>query len=161
MPGKRVPEGVELPPFQTLLDTHARDVHRFLVASVGHVDADDCYQETWVSALRAYPRLRSAQNLRSWLFTIANHKALDHHRARARRPMPVAEIPEQPDVPGGDSDFEFAVAELPPKQRTAVALRYILDAGYPEIATMMNISEAAARRNVHEGLKRLRHDLTP
>ena len=87
---------MSLPPFQTLLDAHAGDVHRFLVATVGRPDADDCYQETWLAALRAYPRLRDARNLRGWLFTIANRKAIDHIRARKRTPLPVgAELPAQ------------------------------------------------------------------
>jgi len=51
---------MDLPPFQTLLDSYSRDVHRFLVANVGRTDADDCYQETWIAALRAYPSLRHA-----------------------------------------------------------------------------------------------------
>ncbi len=85
---------MSLPPFQTLLDAHAGDVHRFLVATVGRPEADDCYQETWLAALRAYPRLHDARNLRGWLFTIANRKAIDHIRARKRAPLPVgAELP--------------------------------------------------------------------
>src|SRR5688500_17634995 len=86
---------VRLPPFQALMDEHRDDVYRFLVASLGRHDADDCFQETFISALRAYPRLKSAKNLRSWLFTIAHRKAIDSHRARARRAIPVDEVPEQ------------------------------------------------------------------
>jgi RNA polymerase sigma factor (sigma-70 family) len=157
---------VRLPPFQSLLDAHARDVHRFLIATVGALDADDAYQETWLAALRSYPGLRDASNLRGWLFTIAHRKAIDHVRARARRATPVpepADLPQAPAVPDGaataaDDDLWAAVAALPDKQRTAVALRFIADSAYAEIATAMEISEPAARRNVHEGLKRLREE---
>jgi RNA polymerase sigma factor (sigma-70 family) len=159
----RVAGGVELPPFQTLLDAHARDVHRFLLASVGPGDADDCYQETWISALGAYPRLASTENLRGWLFTIAHRKAVDAHRARRRRPIPAGEalpdVPDRPTIDFGDATAVWqAVAGLPPKQRAAVALRFIVDADYGQIATMMGTSEDAARRNVHEALKRLRRE---
>jgi RNA polymerase sigma factor (sigma-70 family) len=151
---------VRLPPFQTLLDAHGRDVHRFLVASVGHVDADDCYQETWLSALRAYPKLRDDSNLRSWIFTVASRKAIDHARGRRRQAVPVGEVPEPApasDAPNPhDDDLWARVRELPPKQRSAVALRYVTDAGYEEIASVMGTSQDAARRNVHEALKRLR-----
>src|ERR1035441_5122753 len=88
MPSPRVSSPVRLPPFQTLLDAHGRDVHRFLIATVGRDDADDCYQETWLAALRAYSGLREASNLRSWILTIAHHKAIDHLRARGRRAVP-------------------------------------------------------------------------
>jgi len=155
---------VRLPPFQTLLDAHGRDVHRFLVALVGSVDADDAYQETWLAALRGYPELRQAANLKGWLFTIAHRKAIDHARARGRRATPVAEPADLPQAPvadapvaGGD-DLWAAVAALPDKQRTAVALRFIADSAYAEIAVAMETSEEAARRNVHEGLKRLRKE---
>jgi RNA polymerase sigma factor (sigma-70 family) len=159
---------VRLPPFQNLLDAHARDVHRFLIATVGALDADDAYQETWLAALRAYPGLRDASNLRGWLFTIAHRKAIDHVRARARRATPVPEpddLPQAPAAPDGaamaaDDDLWAAVAALPDKQRTAVALRFIADSAYAEIATAMETSEPAARRNVHEGLKRLREERT-
>ena len=83
-----------LPPFQTLLDEHADDLYRFLVASVGPHDGADCFQETIVAALRAYPELRHAENLRGWLFTIAHRKVVDHARGVARRAIPVAEPPE-------------------------------------------------------------------
>jgi RNA polymerase sigma factor (sigma-70 family) len=163
MPSPRVSSSVTLPPFQQLLDAHARDVHRFLAAMVGPVDADDCYQETWVAALRAYPRIRDASNLRSWVLTIAHRKAIDHVRARRRHAVPVAEVPEQasPASEPADENLWSHVRELPAKQRTAVALRYVADAGYPEISSVMGTSEEAARRNVHEALKRLRTEYRP
>ncbi len=162
---------MRLPPFQNLLDAHARDVHRFLIATVGAIESDDVYQETWLAALRAYPQLTDASNLRGWLFTIAHRKAIDHARARARRATPVAEPADLPEAGVGgagfdavtavsDADLWTAVAALPNKQRTAVALRFIADSAYAEIATAMEISEPAARRNVHEGLKRLREERT-
>jgi RNA polymerase sigma factor (sigma-70 family) len=158
---------VDLPPFQKLLDAHGRDVHRFLVATVGATDADDCYQETWLAALRAYPRLREGSNLRSWILTVAHHKAIDSARAGRRRALPVAEPAQQaaaaapepaPEPEPSDDGLWSRVRVLPPKQRTAVALRYLADCGYAEIAAVMGTSEEAARRNVHEALKRLRRE---
>jgi RNA polymerase sigma factor (sigma-70 family) len=153
---------MDLPPFQTLLDEHARDVHRFLRALLGPVDADDCYQETWLAALRAYPRLRETSNLRGWVLTIAHRKAIDHVR-RARPEVPVGEPPERAARPpasalDGRPELWARVRELPPKQRMAIALRFVADAGYGEISAVMGTSEEAARRNVHEGLARLRRE---
>jgi len=160
MPRRRVPSPVRLPPFQTLLDAHGADVHRFLVASVGRLDADDCYQETWLAALRAYPRLRDASNLRSWIFTVAHRKAIDHVRATRRAPVAVGELPDAPAPAAAlaerDDGLWSQVRDLPSKQRVALALRYVADADYEEIADVMGTSQDAARRNVHEALKRLR-----
>ena len=151
---------MSLPPFQALLDSHGRDVYRFLVASVGPGDADDCFQETAIAALRAYPRLDSGDNLRGWLLRIAHRKALDSHRARRRRAVPVATLPESP-VPaasGGEPALWESVRALPPKQRTAVYCRSVLDMPYGELATLLGCSQDAARQNVFEGLRRLREE---
>jgi RNA polymerase sigma factor (sigma-70 family) len=158
MPRSHVPSSVKLPPFQRLLDAHGRDVHRFLVAAVGHTDADDCYQETWIAALRAYPRLRDGSNLRSWILTVAHHKAIDHLRAQRRQAVPVSDVPDRPAPAGSECEAELWARgrELPGKQRAAIALRYVADAPYAEISSAMGCSEEAARRSVHEGLKRLR-----
>lgn len=152
------------PPFQRFLDAHREDVWRFLVASVGHEDADDCFQETFVSALRAYPRLRAGSNLRAWVLTIAHRKALDAHRGHARRALPVAEIAEVADgdgrgslpTPARDETLWDAVHELPPRQRSAILLRYVADLPHRDIATTIGCSEEAARRSLHEGLTKLR-----
>ena len=151
-----------LPPFQRLLDKHSGDVLAYLIATVGPQEADDCFQETFIAALRAYPSLRDARNLRSWVLTIAHSKAMDHHRSRGRQPVPVAEPPERAVSDGdgtGRDPVWSSVAGLPPKQRAAVALRFACDMPHREIGTALGVSEAAARRNVHEGIKRLREEM--
>jgi RNA polymerase sigma factor (sigma-70 family) len=162
MSSGRVPSTVKLPPFQKLLDAHGQDVHRFLVALIGPGDADDCYQETWLAALRAYPRLQDATNLRSWVLTIAHRKAIDHVRSRRRIALP-GELPDRPAERPEPADDELwgHVQALPGKQRTALVLRFVADASYAEISSVMETTEEAARRNVHEGLKRLRMEYQP
>jgi RNA polymerase sigma factor (sigma-70 family) len=149
-----------LPPFQALLDEHAADVMAVLRGAVGRSDADDCFQETFLAALRAYPKLGDASNLRGWLLTIAHRKAIDHHRANGRRPLPVAEpIQVATPDPEPDDGIWTAVGALPPKQRAAVALRYACDLPHAEIAAALGCSPEAARRSLHEGMKRLRKEL--
>ena len=150
-----------LPPFQTALDQHRDALARFLAATVGPHEAEDCLQETLISALRAYPRLRDGSNVRAWLFTIARNKALDEHRSRARRPVPVAAV-DAPVAVATETDGELwaAVRELPPKQRAAVALRFVNDMPHREIARVLDCSEAAARRSLHEGLNKLREGMS-
>ena len=149
-----------LPPFQTLLDEYAADVMGVLRGAVGRTDADDCFQETFLAALRAYPKLKDAGNLRGWLLTIAHRKAIDHHRARGRGPVPVADVAEVAvEDPLPDDGIWEAVGALPPKQRAAVALRYGSDLPHAEIAAALGCSPEAARRSLHEGVKRLRKEL--
>ncbi|TML36023.1 MAG: sigma-70 family RNA polymerase sigma factor [Actinobacteria bacterium] len=152
-----------LPPFQALLDDHAEAIHRFLVGLVGPAEAEDCFQETFLAALRSYTRLREGSNLRAWLFTVARSKAMDAHRRSRRAPVPVAEPPEPRRSGNGghgvepvDGDLWAAVAALPEKQRAAVVLRFTCDLSHREIGRVLDCSDDAARRSVHEGVKRLR-----
>jgi RNA polymerase sigma factor (sigma-70 family) len=156
-----------LPPFQRFLDANRDAVWRLLVSVVGASEADDCFQETFIAALRAYPRLKPDSNLRAWVLTIAHRKALDAHRSRARRAVPVAEIAPALDnsAAGGrgaraheprDEPLWEAVSELPARQRSAVVLRYVGDLPHRDIAAAIGCSEEAARRSLHDGLANLR-----
>jgi RNA polymerase sigma factor (sigma-70 family) len=156
-----------LPPFQRFLDHEREVVWRYLVSQVGAVEAEDCFQETFIAALRAYPRLRPESNLRAWVLTIAQHKALDAHRARGRRPQPVADHdrgePRERSTPSAqeqllarEEQLWAAVGALPERQRSAVVLRFLADLPHREIAAAMDCSVEAARRSLHEGLTKLR-----
>jgi RNA polymerase sigma factor (sigma-70 family) len=151
---------VELPPFSEFLEEHQGTVYRFLMAAVGPHEADDCFQDTFVAALRAYPWLTDASRLDRWILRIASRKAIDHHRAAGRRAIPSDELPDRPATPSGqpefDGDLRAAVSSLPPKQRVAVVHRHVLDRSYADVAEALGISEEAARANVYQGVKKLR-----
>lgn len=149
------------PPFQRFLEEHGPAVYRFLAASVGTHEAEDCFQETFMAALRAYPRLRPGSNLRAWVMTIAHRKALDAHRARGRRPEPVAALPEAPGRPEDDGDPGVwrRVRDLPPRQREALVLRFVGDLPYRDVARAMGTTDVAARQNVRLALRRLREEM--
>ena len=143
-------------------------MYRFCLASAGPGEADDCFQETWIAALRAYPKVRRSDNLRAWLFRIAQNKAIDLHRARSRRALPVESVPEAAVAtptathsPNGEPELWAALRGLPPKQSTAVFCRSVLGMPYEELAVLLESTQDAARRNVFEGLKKLREEWTP
>jgi RNA polymerase sigma factor (sigma-70 family) len=158
-----VSTSVHLPPFERLVDAHAGELHRFLVGLVGPAEAEDCLQETFMSALRAYPRLRHAGNLRAWLYTIAQRKATDAVRRLQRRPTRGLDgvDPPAPAVERPDDGIWITVRTLPAKQRAAVVHRFVLDLAYAEIGERMGTSEEAARQNVSAGLRRLRREVAP
>lgn len=148
-----------VPPFQDFLEANRATVYRFLTVAVGPSDADDCFQETFLAALRAYPRVTRGERLDRWILRIASRKAIDHHRAIARHAVPTAEPPERatrPIDPTPDDELWEAVRALPPRQRVAVVHRHVLDRPYAEIAELMGTSEETARANVYQGTKKLR-----
>jgi RNA polymerase sigma factor (sigma-70 family) len=152
-----------LPPFERVLEEHGPAVLRFCMAHAGPQRADDCFQETLLAALCAYAGVRDPQAIKAWLFSIAARKAIDAHRASARAPEPTDQIDEQavaaPAALADEADIWEQVRALPDKQRQAVTLRYRGDLVHREVADAMGTTEAAARRNVYEGLERLRKDM--
>lgn len=146
------------PPFQKLVDSHGETILRFLRRMLPAAEADDAAQETFLAALRSYPDF-DGRNERAWLLMIARRKAIDELRRRRRRAEEelddeaVAGAVAEPEA-GGEAWQR--VGELPDKQRAAMVLRFALDLRYREIGAALDCSEAAARRNVHEGLTKLR-----
>ena len=146
-------------PFQRFFEEQAPSVARFLTGMLGHHDAEECLQETFIAALGAYDRF-DGRHPRAWVLAIARRKAIDAHRSRGRRPRPSAEV-EPAEGPASDpgplaGEIWAEVAALPDKQRAALVLRYALDMPHREIGAVLDCSEAAARRNVHEGVAKLR-----
>jgi len=131
-----------------------------LRGAVGRDGAEDAFQETFLAALRAYPELDDDRNLRG----LADHDRAAQGdrpppaRGAGRFPSPRSTRPRStgPSHPTWASGRGRA---LPPKQRAAVTLRYASDLPHAEIAAALGCSPAAARRSLHEGLKRLRKEL--
>ena len=155
-----VEEGVSArEPFEAVVAAHGATVLRVCRAVVGPDAADDAWSETFLAALRAYPALPAGSDVRAWLVTIAHRKAVDQHRAAARRPAPTAQLPERS---GGElfgdwrADLWEAVGELPPKQRRCVAYHHLAGLPHAEVAALVGGSEVAARRAAADGVRALR-----
>lgn len=161
-----------LPPFDRVVDEHGAVVMRVCRAVLSPADAEDAWSETFLSALKAYPELPPGSNIRAWLITIAHRRAIDQHRRVARAPRPASGSIDEPVAPGrevpeatgahGDIDPELLIAlrRLPPKQRSAVACRYLADLSYADIAQLIGCSEAAARRSAADGIAALRRQIS-
>ena len=141
---------------------HGPVVMRVCRAMLPTTDAEDAWAETFVAALRAYPRLRPDSNVRGWLVTIAHRKAIDAIRARQRAPMPTADLPERVvdgDVVVDDDELWAALAALPFKQRAAVVYHHLAGLPYAEVGAVLDSSAAAARRSAADGLASLRRTI--
>jgi RNA polymerase sigma factor (sigma-70 family) len=153
---------VELPPFDRVVTEHGPVVLRVCRALVGASDADDAWSETFLSALRAYPGLRPDSDVRAWLLTIAHHRCIDLLRRRTRSAVPSEAIDPPPVRDAGgqggalDEQLRAAVQALAPKQRAAVAYRYLADLSYAQIGELLGTNEAAARRSAADGIAALR-----
>ncbi|HEX4209015.1 MAG TPA: RNA polymerase sigma factor [Candidatus Binataceae bacterium] len=157
------------PPFEQALRLHEAEIMRFLMRSTrDHEDALDLFQETWLRAYRAYPRLDSAAGLRPWLYRIATNLCLNRTRARVRRSRVIADDP-MPDEPqsaaaahtnsasqDGVIHLRAAIERLPRKQRSALIMRKFGGLEYHEIALALECSCESARAGVYQALKKLK-----
>lgn len=145
-------------PFERVVDEHGPTVLRVCRALLGPTDADDAWSETFLAALRAYPELPEDANVEAWLVTIARRKALDQLRARRRRALPVAELPETAAEGHGpaDEDLWRALRALTTRQREAIAYHHLVGLPYADVAALVGGSAAAARRAAADGVRTLR-----
>ncbi len=134
-------------------------------------DADDIASETWLAVIRDLPRFAGdEEEFRRWLFTIGRHRAIDHARARRRRPA--IPVPQMPDVALADEHLvedqvlhsmsaRTAVgllAALPLDQAEAVALRVLAGLDTAAVAGILGKSPGAVRVALHRGLRSLARD---
>lgn len=149
-------------PFEVAVREHGATVLRVCRAVLGATpDADDAWQETFISAMRAWPDLDEDANVEAWLVRIAHRRAIDVTRARVRRAVPVAEIPDTgtsaDGIPDGfDRDLWGAVARLPERQRLSVAYHYLGRLPHTETAELIGGTPAAVRRAAADGVVALR-----
>jgi RNA polymerase sigma-70 factor, ECF subfamily len=117
---------------------------------------------------RAYRKRRSFRAGRgsrdAWLFGIARNAALDELRRRKRRASLEAE-PEDVAGPGTDQLAETALqrqavraalAQLEPRERELVALKYMAGLSNTEIAGVIGVSESNVGTRLHRTVNKLR-----
>lgn len=155
-----------VPPFEAFYEAHCDDVLRFLRRRAGRERAEDLFQETFLRALRAYPRLDHGLHLRAWVLTIASRLLVDE--GRRTRPDPADPnhslfqgLAADGDVHPAFEELADLAAPLPPREKAAVVLRYGYDLDYAQIGAALGSSEAAARQAASAGVRRLRERMKP
>lgn len=146
-------------PFENAVAAHSATVLRVCRAALGSgADADDAWSETFLAALRVWPELPEDTNVQAWLVRVAQRKSIDLIRARNRRAVPLAELPDRvaENAPEPPSDLWQAVAALPERQRLALAYHYLGGLAHTETAELIGGTPAAVRRAACDGLQALR-----
>ncbi|HEX4307103.1 MAG TPA: sigma-70 family RNA polymerase sigma factor [Solirubrobacterales bacterium] len=155
--------------FGTVYDEELGSIYGFFAYRVASVaDAEELTQRTFERALRAWDRFDPERApLRTWLLAIGRNLLIDHYRADvwARR-QAIEEVPEgelgselpEPDL-GIEPELASALAELVPRDREVLALRFGGDLSGPEIATVTGLSLANVQQILSRSLRRLRDRL--
>lgn len=128
--------------------------------------AEDCTQETFLSAWRALGSFQTRSSLATWLHRIAVNVVL----ARRRRRTPVQESLDEEELPEGTwqweldrpmemEEIESAIAGLPQGARDVVVLHAIYGYSHDEAAQMLGIAEGTCKAQLHRARKLLRERL--
>ena len=155
--------------FGELVDMHQAEILRYLRRLTGNpATVEDLFQDTFLRAFGGFTRLRPGSNHRAWLYRIATNLFLNHRRAGCRR----AEVGLTPELPSNGASpstahdgaaalaaLRQAVGWLPRRQRAAFIQRQLHGLSYREVGAAIGYSDAAARANVYQAVRRLRREL--
>ena len=164
--------------FETLYDRHALPVWRFVQRSVQNAAlADDLVQDVWFSVVRHAPQYEARAKFRTWLFTLAHHRVVDHWRTHKNHASLDAESEDGAalaDMLAAESGFGperrldsrelaqallDALAALPPVQREAFLLQAEAGMSVAEIAQATGVSQETAKSRLRYARARLRETL--
>ena len=159
--------GTVKPDFDELVERHSAEIFAYVWRLLREAhDAEDCLQETFLRAFRSYGRVRAGTNYRAWLYKIATNTARSHWKRRTRSEAHTTEL--DPDRQADEMSVADrveqktllaavvrAVEALPDQQRAALIMRKYQELSYAEIAAALECTEAAARANVYQAVKKL------
>lgn len=162
--------------FDALFERYKDYVYRiafFVTRNSG--DAEEATQDAFLDLLHALPRFKveGPARFETWLYRITLNRC--RSRFRRKRP-PSADWDELADelVAGVNGDPEHsalkvessrelwrAVDHLPPAQREVIALRYLSDLSYTEIAQALDINAGTVKSRLFYAHQELRRALAP
>ena len=139
---------------------HPRLLASMLLVTGDLHEAAEATDEAFARACERWDRLATMASPGGWTYRTAlnvtrrraRRRQLEHHLLR--RTPPAADVP----APAGEA--WALVADLPPRQRTAVVLRYVADLPEDGIAEAMGIRRGTVAATLHAARRTLGRDLT-
>jgi RNA polymerase sigma-70 factor, ECF subfamily len=153
--------------FEALYRSSRDDVYAYVATLVrDRASAEDVTAVAFERALRRRATFRLQRGSpRAWLFGIARNAALDELRRRKRQAVLTAD-PEDTAGPAAAEDdadrtlrratVRAALADLPPRDREIVALKFHAGLTNGELARVLGVSESNAGTLLHRAVAKLR-----
>jgi RNA polymerase sigma-70 factor (ECF subfamily) len=144
---------------ESLFHRHYRGLVGALAVACGSREmAADAVQDAFVELCKRWEKISRYEKPEAWLMHVAVNKLRSEQRSVRRRAAMTLRLQGSreewtPAVPVALAD---AFRKLPPRQRLACALFYILDLPLEEVATVMGISSGAAGAHLHKARITLR-----
>ena len=164
--------GGDLDAFQQLYEQHRGGLYRYFLRQSNQAVAEELFQDVWARVIQNRKRYRPKAAFKTWLYTLAHNRLVDHWRREGARPVAYsvseADNPEEavPDTnPGPQRLVDLRecleqllqlVASLPDEQRQAFLFRHEAGMSLKEIATAMSTKVETAKSRLRYAMERLR-----
>lgn len=130
-----------------------------LAASTGDASlASEAADEALARALERWPRVSRMESPTGWTYRVALNIVRKRARRLVRERSAVGALPAT-DVPGPTGELWLLVADLPPRQRTAVLLRHVGDLTEQEVADVMGVARGTVSSTLRSAYQRLRIEI--
>jgi len=153
--------------FAQILEAHRDMVYTICFRTLSNAhDAEEVFQDTFVSAFRNLPRFRGESKLSTWLYRIALNRCRDFLSSRhARQTRETASLDDednphvQDQLRTDEGDARETVREaidmIQEDYRTAINLHCIMGYSYDEAGELMGIPGGTVKTLVHRGKEAL------
>lgn len=154
-----------------IYNLHYMEVYRFLICFSGNQnDAEDLTQEVFIRVLNYLSSNNNIMNLKTWIFSIAKHVAIDHYRKRRFSSLfkdgffkHIASTEKEPKELYEQNEMKrlvhTAISKLKPNYRAVVILRGINEFSIKETSEILQCSESKVKVDYHRALKELKKKL--
>jgi RNA polymerase sigma-70 factor (ECF subfamily) len=171
--------------FEALVERYHTMLYRFIYHHLGEYDqACDVLQQVFLKLYIALPTLPTGEQLKPWLFRVAQNCCRDELRKRRRRRVtlfsamewqaeeeemaPLATIPDNRPLPEEIAEYhdlqatlQQAIQALPTKFRSVVLLRYLYQCSFSEIGQALEMPMTTAKTYYYRACSKLRTSLPP
>jgi RNA polymerase sigma-70 factor (ECF subfamily) len=158
----RAAEGDEAA-FGSLVEAHKDMVYNLAFKILGNAqDAEDAFQETFISAYKNISKFRGDSKVSTWLYRIALNRSRDMLASRRTRGEMGSiheegfDVPSSATVGGADSIVQDALRFLSEDYRTAITLHCLMGYSYDEAGDIMGIPGGTVKTYVFRGKDELR-----
>jgi RNA polymerase sigma-70 factor (ECF subfamily) len=161
----------DLEAFHSLYNRHRASLYRYFLRQTEPGLAEELFQDVWARVIQSRRRYRASAGFRTWLYTLARNRLIDHWRARGRLPelddgVDTGTLPDA--HTGRVGPLQLAdlrdciehvlalVASLPDAQRETFLLRHEAGLSLAQIAEAMKTGTETARSRLRYAMERLR-----
>jgi RNA polymerase sigma-70 factor, ECF subfamily len=155
-----------------IYNRHYLEVYRFLICFSGNQnDAEDLTQEVFIRLLNNLSNINSIKNVKTWIFSIAKHVAIDHYRKRRFSSLftdgffkHIVSTEKEPNELFEQNEMKRlvhgSISKLKPNYRAVIILRGINEFSIKETSEILQCSESKVKVDYHRALKELKRKLS-